>query len=104
MLLESRGITDGTTPYVLRYGTNRPVIVEVVEALNETNIAFITLATCARGAPVSAMVGLKQGVTSAAGLGIQWTGQLKLRADEELVALFTNAAASERVTLKVKAQ
>jgi len=99
MLVEVKGLTDGSSAYILRWAPARPCIVQAIEAVNDTNTAFVSICTGVRGAALESIVALDQGGTLAAGFGRQWTGRLDLAADDELEVVFTNAAASEVVSM-----
>jgi hypothetical protein len=99
MLVEVKGLTDGSASFALRWAPARPCIVQVIEAVNDTALTFVSIGTGVRGASLESMIGLKQASTGAAGLGVQWTGRLDLAADDEIEAIFLNCPASEVVSL-----
>ena len=99
MLVEVKGLTDGGPSYILRWAPARPCIVQAIEGVNDSNSAFVSICTGVRGAALESLVALAQGSTLASGFGKQWSGRLDLAADDEIEVVFTNAAASEVISL-----
>lgn len=104
MLLEVMKTAEVLSNNIIRWRPTKTVRVEVMEAVNRTEAAAISLCIAPAGADqAEAGVALKQGTTNGAGFGIQWTGSVLVTPEDEVWAVFHAVDGGDILDLTIKA-
>lgn len=103
MVIERMATATGTSPDQVRFRANNRMILESIEVVNRTAPCHMVIMIAPAGfTGAEAGCGIAEGISDYAGFGVRWNGEMELLPDEEVVGLFSDCAANDKIDLTIK--